>query len=128
MEYTILSQSGFDLGESFVSKKLNLNKDQLKAICGILYLTSHFQGTLAIIKDPKGNTIDPEDYLKRHNGSKHFCILTYLGHDLTVKCESEDFINGLELICKILNRNFRKFIKSTDINKRRGLSLHQRNL
>lgn len=123
MEYTIISHGGFDIGESAEFTRLILNKDQVKAVCGVLYLTSAFQGTLAIMKDSNGRTVDPEDYLKRHRGSKHFCILTYLGHDITVKCETEDFLKGLEMICKILNRNFRKFIKETDINKRRGMSL-----
>lgn len=120
MEYSIITQMGLDLSESSVLKKVFLSKDKLNAICGVLYLLSCYQGTLAIIQDSNGNTVDPDEILKKNRSHKHYCILTYLGHDLLVKFDSDDFIKGVETISKYLNRNYRKFIKSTDINIKRS--------
>jgi hypothetical protein len=126
--YTIYHLDGQSLSAETCKKTtLHINKECLAGICSILFLLS-LEDTYAVIKGTDGVTVDTKNILSQNyffhpqGGRKHYCHLRHYLNGCVFQFDSKHFVQGIKIICKILDRRDKDFLMASDFVKKIALT------
>lgn len=127
---SLLSEQQVSL-ERYKKTTLRINEECLAGICSILFLLS-LEDIYAVIKCNDGSTVDPKNILSQNyffrKGRKHYCHLNHYLNACVFQFDSKYFVQGIKIICKILDRPHKDFLMASDYVKKFALTRSDSNL
>jgi len=129
-KYRISHCNGYSLNDNIKNRTLKLSNDGLAGVCSVVYLLSKTLGVIMLVYDENDDIVDPEEFIKPYAKSsergifssikRHYAFLSHLGNDLHVEFDSTAFLDGMDIACKCLQRNYKRLILDSDLMKKSG--------